>query len=118
MDLKLNFDKRDHAQTIQGWVIPISGVEEIAQRIRLRLTIRRGSFPLDPELGSRLYALPRGNAAQMNAAARDIIEEALAPMPGVRLDSVSCTYDPEADKAVVTCRFIWSGQDIPITTEV
>lgn len=118
MDLKLDFEKRDLARTIQGWAIPVTGAEEIAQRIRLCLTIRRGSFPLDPGLGSRLYALPRGDAAQMNAAAREMIEEALAYMPGVRLTDVSCRYDPELDKAEVACRFTWSGQDIGITTEV
>ena len=118
MDLKLDFDKRDYARTLQGWAIPITGAEEIAQRIRLRLCIRRGSFALDPDLGSRLYSLPRGDGAMMEAAARAIIEEALAPMAGVRLAEVRCRYDPEADRAQVDCRFIWNGQDIAMTTEV
>lgn len=118
MDLKLDFEKRDFARTLQGWAIPITGAEEIAQRIRLRLCIRRGSFPLDPELGSRLYALPRGDAGAMNAAAREMIEEALAPMAGVRLTEVSCRYDPEEDRARVDCRFVWNGQDIEVKTEV
>ncbi len=118
MDLKLDFERRDQAQTLQGWTIPISGAEEIAQRIRLRLGIPRGSFPLDPELGSRLFDLPRGSREQMEAAARERIEEALAPMAGVRLTEVCCQYDPEADRARVDCRFVWSGQEIGITTEV
>ena len=104
MDLKLDFEKRDFARTLQGWAIPITGAEEIAQRIRLRLCIRRGSFPLD--------------AASMNAAAREMIEEALAPMAGVRLTEVSCRYDPEEDRARVDCRFVWNGQDIEVKTEV
>ena len=54
----------------------------------------------------------------MEAAAREIIEEALAPMAGVRLAEVRCRYDPEADRAQVDCRFIWNGQDIAMTTEV
>ena len=85
-------------------------LQEMAQRIRLRLTVRRGSFRLDTELGSRLYAMPRGEAAVMERFAREAIEEALAPLTGVRLEEVSCRYDPAADRAAVSCRFLWRGQ--------
>lgn len=117
MDLKLNFEGRDQAQTLQGWPVPITGAEEIAQRIRLRLTVRRGSFRLDPELGSRLYALPRGDAAGMERFAREAIEEALAPMAGVRLEELSCRYDPAEDRAYLACRFGWRGQEMELTWE-
>jgi len=117
MDLMLNFEGRDHAQTMQGWPVPIDGAEEIAQRIRLRLTVRRGSFRLDPELGSRLYALPRGDSGRMEQFARESIEEALDPMPEVRLEEVGCRYDPVEDRAWLDCRFLWRGQGIELTIE-
>ncbi len=110
MDLLLDLEGRDQAQTPQGWPVPVTGAEEMAQRVRLRLTVRRGSFRLDPELGSRLYAMPRGEAAVMERFAREAIEEALAPLTGVRLEEVSCRYDPAADQATVSCRFLWRGQ--------
>lgn len=117
MDLLLDFEKRDHAQTLQGWPTPITGEEELAQRLRLRLTLRRGSFRLDPELGSRLYALPRGDREGMERFARDAIEEALAPMPEVRLEGLDCRYDPEEDRAYLDCRFLWRDRELALTVE-
>lgn len=117
MDLKLDFEGRDHAQTPQGWPVPIEGAEEIAQRIQLRLMVRRGSFRLDPELGSRLYAMPRGEEERMEQFAREAIEEALAPMSEVRLDGVSCRWDPAGDLVRVDCRFLWRGREIELSVE-
>lgn len=117
MDLMLDFENRDLAKTPQGWPTLIEGVEEVAQRLRLRLTVRRGSFRLDPELGSRLYALPRGDSDRMERFARQAVEEALSPMPEVRLEELSCRYDPDGDRAYVDCRFVWRGQDIDLTVE-
>ena len=41
MDLLLDLEGRDQAQTPQGWPVPVTGAEEMAQRVRLRLTVRR-----------------------------------------------------------------------------
>lgn len=117
MDLLLDFENRDLAKTLQGRPILIEGAEEIAQRLRLRLTLRRGSFRLDPELGSRLYALPRGDSERMERFAREAVEEALSPMPEVRLETLSCRYDPSEDRAFVDCRFVWRGQEIDLTVD-
>lgn len=117
MDLKLDFENRDLAKGRQGWPVPIEGADEAAQRLRLRLMIRRGSFRLDPELGSRLYALPRGDSRQMERFAREAIEEALSPMPEARLEALSCRYDPGEDRAWLDCRFVWRGQDIGLTIQ-
>lgn len=118
MDLRIDFEGRDLAQTPQGWCVPITGAEEIAQRIHLRLAIPRGSFRLDPELGSRLYSLSRGTARQMSERAWEIIEEAISPMAGVRLLKADCRYAPEEDKATIDCRFSWNGQELNMTMEV
>lgn len=115
MEMKINFAGRDLAQTPQGWPCHIDGAEAAAQSILLRLTIPRGSFRLDPSLGSRLYALPRGTAAQMEAFARQAVEEAVADMPGVLLTGLSCRYDAAADQARVDCTFSWCGQEIRIS---
>ncbi len=115
MDMKIDFTARDTAQTIQGWPIHVDGVEEIAQSILLRLSVPRGSFRLDPTLGSRLYALPRGSASQLETFARQAVEEAVAEMPGVLLTGVSCRYDADTDQGWVDCGFSWKGQEIETT---
>lgn len=117
MDLLLDFENRDLAKTPQNWPVPIEGAQEVAQRLRLRLMIPRGSFRLDPELGSRLYALPRGDSQRMERFSKEAIEEALSSMPEVRLEDLSCRYDPDEDRAYLDCRFIWRGQDIDLTVE-
>lgn len=117
MDIKLDFEERDLAKTAQGWPISIDGVEEVAQRLMLRLTVRRGSFRLDPDLGSRLYAMPRGDSGRMERFARDAVEEALADLPEVRLEELSCRYDAAEDRAFVDCRFVWRGQNVDLTVE-
>lgn len=117
MDLKLDFENRDLARSPQGWPVPIEGAEEAAQRLLLRLTMRRGSFRLDPELGSRLYAMPRGDGGRMERFAREAVEEALSDMPEARLEELSCRYDADEDRAFVDCRFIWRGQSIDLTVE-
>lgn len=118
MDLKIDFATRDHARTPQGWPIRINGAEEAAQNILLRLAIRRGAFRLDPSLGSRLYALPRGEIRQMEAFAREAVEEAVADMPGVLLTGIACRYDPAADQAVVDCTFSWQSQELKTTVMI
>lgn len=117
MDLMLDFENRDLASTPQGWPIPIEGAQEAAQRLRLRLIIPRGSFRLDPELGSRLYALPRGDTSRMERFAKDAIEEALSSMPETRLETLRCRYDPDEDRAYLDCRFVWKEQEIDLSLE-
>lgn len=115
MDLKIDFTARDTAQTVQGWPLRVAGTEEVAQSILLRLSIPRGSFRLDPDLGSRLYALPRGPVTQMESFARQAVEEAVAEMPGLLLTGVTCRYDAESDQGWVDCSFSWKGQEIETT---
>ena len=116
--MKLDPEKRDFAATLQGVPIPVTGAEEQAQRIWLRLAVPRGSFRLDPELGSRLYRMPRGSREEMEGFARSAIEEALSPMAGVRLTRVACSYDPAADRAGVKCRLALGGQALELALEV
>lgn len=47
----------DHRRGINGNPYLIDGAMEIAQRASIRLSVRKGSFPLDKGLGSLLYTL-------------------------------------------------------------
>lgn len=87
----------------------IEGLEELAQRILIRLTVPRGNFTPNPQLGSRLHQLPRGTPEEMSQWARYAIEEAIYPMMGVALEAVDCRYHPGADRAEVACTF-WVGE--------
>ena len=59
MELKLI--DGDYAADASGGLATVSGIEELAQRVLMKLTARRGSFPLMPDYGSRLYTCPRSS---------------------------------------------------------
>ena len=117
MDMKLDPEKGDFAATLRGIPRTVTGTEEKAQRIWLRLAVPRGAFRLDPELGSRLGKLPRGSREEMERFAREAIEEALSPMAGVRLLSVECGYDPGADRGEVRCRLARGEETLELALE-
>ena len=49
----------DYVPDGAGSLVKLTGAEEVLQRALFRLSARRGSFPLLPELGSGLYLLGR-----------------------------------------------------------
>lgn len=70
----------------------VSGLEELEQNALLRLSIPRGSFPYDWELGSGLGDLDREeeHAAERAAA---LANEALLDLPGVRAKEAQLLED-------------------------
>ena len=59
------------------------GDDELLQRVLWKLSVRRGSFPFLPELGSRLYLLGREKPSLRQALARQYAAEALADEEGL-----------------------------------
>ena len=57
----------------QAW-----GGEEVLERVLFQLTARRGSFPLLPQVGSRLYLLGREKPAARGTVGAGYAAEALA----------------------------------------
>lgn len=88
MDIRL--DQGDFAVGVSGLPSSVSGREELLQRALIRLTVPRGSFSYDPGLGSRLHTLVM-SGADLSARARELVEEALAALPGVSVEQVVCT---------------------------
>ena len=85
-----------------GLPVRISGARELLQRAVFRLTVKKGSFFYDQQLGSRLYTL-KGSYGN-----REALSEALKPMAevtplGVRAgmtgpDQLSLTVSLLADR--------------------
>lgn len=64
----------------------VSGLDELLQDIRIRLTIPKGGFPYDRDLGSRLKEVePSKEHAAERALA--LANEALLDLPGVRAEA-------------------------------
>ena len=70
----------DYAPDGSGGICRAGGMQGMLAEALFRLTCRRGSFPLLPELGSRLYALAQEKPAARNMTARQYAAEALSGM--------------------------------------
>ena len=64
-----------------GRPISIDGKDELLQRAYLRLQARRGAFPYDPQMGSRIPLLPPEELTV--EAAMACIEEAMGDDPSL-----------------------------------
>lgn len=76
MELKIR--QRDYVSDGAGGLVRLGGEEELLQRVLYKLSTRRGSFALMPELGSRLHLLRNEKPAGRATAAKQYIAEALA----------------------------------------
>lgn len=102
-------EHRDFLLDSRGLPQAIQGRQELLQRAMIRLLVHKGQFVPDPSLGSELYRLKRGSAAQMNRTAQAYIMDALSPMPQVRAGEVSCRYDPASDRINLSLELILPG---------
>ena len=106
----------DYVPDGAGSLVKLTGAEEVLQRALFRLSARRGSFPLLPELGSGLYLLGREKPSARQALAAQYVAQALAGEPG--LDAESVTYVQEGDRGQVRAALRWQGQAMQATVEV
>ena len=75
-----------------GIPISIYGIQEILQRVLIRLTVRKGSFIYDTNLGSDLYKLKKTTSTSIKSRALSMVKEALKPMSNVLVDDVSTEF--------------------------
>ncbi len=89
------------------------GAEALLERVLFLLQTRRGSFPLLPELGSRLHELPRVKPSAREALAASYAAEAL------REEAVTVTGAAwEAATRTVTVFLTWQGEELSAQVEV
>lgn len=114
--MALMWTEGDYAPNGQGGLRTVTGAEAVLQRMRFRLTARRGSFPFLPELGSRLYLLPREKPSAREILARQYAVEALA---GEELEVTEVTVDAgEERRLAVKVLADWRGQTLEAAVTV
>ncbi len=100
-----------------GGVKTVSGAEELAQRITMKLTARRGKFWPMADYGSRLYTLLGGvKPADRETAIREFVAEALADEENLSLDSIDMRI--EGDVLHLGLSFSCSGTVVSINTAI
>ena len=88
---------------------------ELLERILWKLTVKRGSFPLLPQLGSRLHLLGRARQGEREVLAQQYVREALAD-EAVTVEGV--TLVPDGDRVLLTAEMTWQGEDLTATVEL
>ena len=90
--MELKIYEGDYLPDGLGCMERVSGTEELLQRAFLKLSARRGSFPLLPEFGSNLYQLGRVKPSQRQSAALSWAVEALSDEPELSVTGVELRY--------------------------
>ena len=90
------------------------GAEEVLERVLFQLSARRGAFPLLPDVGSRLYLLPRARAGARQALAAAYAAEALAG----ETDLVVTGTDWDEAEQRVTVYLDWQGEPLEAAVTV
>lgn len=104
----------DYLPDGRGGLRRTEGSEELLQRVLWKLTVRLGSFPFLPELGSRLYLLPREKPSARLAVARQYVAEALADERELEIVRVSLG-EAEEGAARLRVELEWRGERLEVT---
>ncbi len=100
-----------------GGLQTVAGAGELAQRVTMKLTARRGGFAPLTDYGSRLWTLPAIKPSQRAGAVRQFAAEALAGEPDVSLEDIELT-EPGDGTLLVKLTFSTPGGSFDYETEV
>ena len=89
----------DYRPDGQGGLERASGAQAVLEQALFLLTARRGGFPLLPEVGSRLYELPRAKPADRGALGAAYAAQALAALPELEVRGADWDADGPAPLA-------------------
>ena len=107
----------DYVPDEMGGLRTVEGADEVLQRALFQLQARRGSFSFLPELGSRLYLLPREKPGAWEALARQYAVEALRDE--TELEVTGVTAAPAGTGALeVQVSLSWKGEPLAVSLTV
>ena len=87
----------------------ISGLKELIQRVMLRLSVKRGGFPYNQQLGSRLAQLDLNQADEFTLLAA--VREALSDLEEVTVSGIEKTLDRETQTLYLTVYLVVNGRE-------
>ena len=104
----------DYRPDGRGGFEQVGGAQALLEQALFLLTARRGGFPLLPEVGSRLYELPRARPADRGALGAAYAAQALAALPELTVWGA----DWDEGTGTLTVRLHWQGADLGLTVPV
>lgn len=113
--MELLIQNGDYVPDGKGGFRRAEGSDELLQRVLFKLTVRRGSFPFLPALGSELCRLPREKPSDWDSLARQYAAQALA---GEELSVEEVHVTPRDGGAAVELVLKGRGESMELTVEV
>lgn len=98
----------DYRPDGKGGFAVSEGAQEVLERVLFQLTARRGSFPLLPQVGSRLYLLLREKPSVRGSVGASYAAEALAGEEDLQV--TGAVWDEAARHLEVT--LLWQGESL------
>lgn len=114
--MSLLLKQRDYVADGNGGVAVVRDGEALVNEALFRLTVRRGSFPFLPGLGSRMYQLPREKSSVWETLARQFAAEALAGLDGVTVTGAQ--VERQDDWLLVSVALLWQGTRLSVTVQL
>lgn len=99
MDTALN--NGEFLLDVRGRPVQISGIQEILQQVLIKLTIKKGSFIYNPNLGSELHTLQL-TKDNLQANALMLVKEALKDMLEVVVENVNVELTNDGENMNLT----------------
>lgn len=112
MSLKLR--DRDYVPNGAGGFQTVSGSRRVLEEALFLLSVRRGSFSVLPEMGSRLYTLGREKPSVRATIAKIYAQEALTPM-GITVTGAKVT---ESDVLAVEINMEYENETFQVEVAV
>ena len=106
----------DYVPDGAGGMTRLSGAEEVLSRVLYRLTARRGGLPFLPELGSRLYQVPREKPSARQSLAARYVAQALEGEQDLKVTDVALTQ--AGARAELRVQLEWQGQPLSLDLEL
>lgn len=112
---ELQWNNGDLVPDGAGGFCRLEGSEALVQRVLFKLSVRRGSFPFLPQLGSDLHRLGREKPSARGAMCARYVRQALAD-EDVTVSEVS--YTEQDGTARVRVQLCWQGQELAVDTQI
>ena len=107
----------DYLPDGKGGFQTVDGAGAVLQRVLFLLTVKRGSFPFLPELGSRLCELPREKPSARLSLARQYAAEALRSLEGVEVTGTELSERADG-RLDVRVSLTWGGAALSVEVRV
>ena len=108
--MSMLLQKGDYVPDGRGGFRRENEAQAMLGRVLFLLTLRRGSFPFLPDLGSKLSCLGREKPSNMAARAKQYVEEALAQIEDLSVQAV----DLDEQSGDLRVHLLWQDESLSL----